>query len=82
MPSLPMADAMASMESAGTDMSDLKTKVTTLDSAVPGAFDTARDDYLKAIDDRSAQIETVFQNDLNRASGTSISRRPSPPWPV
>ena len=61
-----MADAMASMESAVTDMSDLKTKVTTLDSAVPGAFDTARDDYLKAIDDRSAQIETVFQNDLNR----------------
>lgn len=54
--------AIAGMET----MKDTLVKMNTLKAAVPGAFETAKTDYLKSIDNISANIESEFQKTLNK----------------
>jgi EmrB/QacA subfamily drug resistance transporter len=44
---------------------DTITKMDTLKNAVPGAFETAKANYLKKIDDMSEELESEFQKTLN-----------------
>lgn len=57
--------AMASMTAAKGEMETLLSEMHTLDDAVPGAFDTAKDDYLAELDAKSGEIESVYQSTLN-----------------
>lgn len=60
-----MAYAAVSMQTTVTEMKDLRTKMSALYDAVPGAFETAKDSYLKIIDDKGTQLEKTFQSTLN-----------------
>ncbi|MDP4153695.1 MAG: hypothetical protein Q8865_09705, partial [Bacillota bacterium] len=46
-------------------MTDLSTKMTVLKDAVPGAFKTAKNDYIKTIENKGPEIEKAFQSTLN-----------------
>ncbi|WP_117385840.1 MFS transporter [Acetivibrio cellulolyticus] len=61
-----MEKAVDSIKLAQKDMKDTISKMNTLKAAVPGAFETAKNDYLKAIDNISANIESEFQTTLNK----------------
>ncbi len=60
-----MLKTMESMKLAKTDMEDTLSKMNTMKDAVPGAFKTANEDYLKEIDKMSNNIESEFQSTLN-----------------
>ena len=46
-------------------MQTLLYQMNTLSAAIPGAFQSAQEDYLKEIEARSGQIETVYQSTLS-----------------
>lgn len=60
-----MDKAVASINSAKKDMQDTIFKMNVLKDAVPGAFEAAKANYLKKIDDISPKLEDKFQRTLN-----------------
>ncbi|AHF10038.1 MULTISPECIES: MFS transporter [Dehalobacter] len=54
-----------SMPQSSVSFRDTIEKMTVLKDAVPGAFDTAKQNYLAEIDQRSTVIESEFQKTLN-----------------
>ena len=46
-------------------MNDTIAKMTTLKDAVPDAFDKAKQNYIKEIDNSKSSLEKEFQNTLN-----------------
>lgn len=64
--SVPGADAqIAAMTAAKDKMTDLTDKMTQMNAAVPGAFETAKDNYLTQIDTLKPAIEKEYQSTLN-----------------
>ena len=53
------------MQDMRKELSTLLLQMETLKAAVPGAFEKAREDYLKEIEARAPAIETVYQSTLN-----------------
>lgn len=47
------------------ELESLNQKMDIMKKAVPASFETAKQDYLKAIDARSVDLESTFQNTLN-----------------
>ncbi len=60
-----MLSAINSIKSARSEMKDTVWKMTELKKAVPSAFETAKENYIKEIDKNGEEIERVFQNTLN-----------------
>lgn len=60
-----MLSGINSIKSARSEMKDTVLKMTELKKAVPSAFDTAKENYIKEIDKKGPQIESVFQSTLN-----------------
>lgn len=60
-----MLSAINSIKSARSEMKDTVWKMTELKKAVPSAFETAKENYIKEIEKNGPQIESVFQNTLN-----------------
>ncbi|KNY29387.1 MFS transporter [Pseudobacteroides cellulosolvens] len=60
-----MLKTMDSMKLAKKDMEDTIFKINTMKAAVPGAFKTANEDYLREIDKISEKLESEFQTTLN-----------------
>jgi len=60
-----METAMASMTAARSEMETLSNEMQTLTDAIPSAFETAKQDYLAALDAKSSEIEQVYQTTLN-----------------
>ena len=59
------SDAASAMMAAVTEMKTTAAHMEELRDAVPGAFDTALDNYLAEIDGKSDEIEACFQDTLN-----------------
>ncbi len=53
------------LATASADLTDTRRKLTILRGAVPGAFDTARNDYLAEIDALAPTLEATFASTLN-----------------
>ena len=53
-------------------METLLTRMQTLDDAIPQAFETAKEDYLKELDAKSDEIESVYQSTINEEGYRSI----------
>jgi predicted nuclease with TOPRIM domain len=60
-----MKTAISSIQAAREDMKDTINKMTTLKSAVPGAFTTAKNNYIEQIDQNSDKLEKTYQSTLN-----------------
>jgi EmrB/QacA subfamily drug resistance transporter len=60
-----MQSALDQMTSAQGQMQTLLDQMKTLNAAIPGAFQTAKETYLGEIDDRSDQLQTVYQSTLD-----------------
>jgi prophage DNA circulation protein len=60
-----MGTAVTVMNTTVTEMTDLSSKMTALKDAVPGAFDTAKENYVAEIKKEGPQIESTFQSTLN-----------------
>ena len=60
-----MITAMEQMKDAEANMEELHTQMGALNDAIPMAFDQAEQNYLLAIDEKSAELEAAFQNTLN-----------------
>lgn len=60
-----MTVALEQMSAAKKDMETLAGEMQSLSDAVPEAFETAKTDYLTQIDDKSEDIETVYQRTVN-----------------
>ncbi len=66
MPPTPaMQGKIDGMNAAVTQMTGTVDKMTTLKEALPGAFETAKTDYIAKIENERADIEQEFQNTLN-----------------
>jgi hypothetical protein len=50
---------------ASADLTDTRKKLTVLRDAVPGAFETAKNDYLAEIDALGPKLEATFASTLN-----------------
>jgi len=61
-----MTAAIAQMTAAKTEMETLASEMTILNAALPGAFETAKQNYLAELDARSGQIQEVYQSTLNK----------------
>lgn len=61
-----MSTAMAKMTTAKAEMETLLQEMQTLNDAIPGAFETAKVDYLAEIDAKSSEIKGVYQSTLNK----------------
>ena len=61
-----MTAAIDQMTAAKTEMETLVSEMTGLNAAIPGAFETAKQNYLAEIDARSGQIQEVYQSTLNK----------------
>ncbi|MFZ0531322.1 MAG: MFS transporter [Propionicimonas sp.] len=57
--------AIAEIDDALAELADTESKLTTLRDAVPGAFETAKADYLAEIDARAPKLEQTFADTLN-----------------
>lgn len=60
-----MSTAVTAMKATVEKMTDLSEKMTTLKDAVPGAFETAKGNYVAEIKQEGPQIENAFQSTLN-----------------
>lgn len=66
MPPTPeMQGRIEGMKGAVMQMTDTVDKMNALKDAIPGAFDTAKEDYLLEIENRRSAIEQEFQTTLN-----------------
>lgn len=61
-----MTAAMAQISSAKTEMETLVSEMTSLSEAIPGAFETAKQDYLAELDARSDKLQKIYQSTLNK----------------
>ena len=61
-----MSAAMTQMTAAKAEMKTLLDEMNALNDAIPGAFETAKTDYLAEIDAKSGEIKGVFQSTLNK----------------
>ncbi len=61
-----MSAAMAQIAAAKTEMETLLSEMTRLSDAIPGAFETAKKDYLAELDARSDKLQEVYQSTLNK----------------
>ena len=61
-----MKAAIDKMTAAKTEMQTLLQEMQALNAAIPGAFETAKTDYLAQLDAKSGEIENVYQSTLNR----------------
>jgi EmrB/QacA subfamily drug resistance transporter len=61
-----LAASIAQISSAKTEMETLVNEMTSLSDAIPGAFETAKQDYLKEIDARSDKLQEIYQSTLNK----------------
>lgn len=61
-----MKEAIHKMNAAKTEMQTLLQEMQTLNAAIPGAFETAKTDYLSELDAKSGEIENVYQSTLNK----------------
>lgn len=61
-----MKAAIDNLNAAKADMQTLLQEMQTLNAAIPGAFETAKTDYLAEIDAKSGEIENVYQSTLNK----------------
>ncbi|PKM73430.1 MAG: MFS transporter [Firmicutes bacterium HGW-Firmicutes-16] len=57
--------AMAGMTAAKGEMETLLTEMQSLRYAIPGAFDSAKNDYLEEIDAKAGDIESAYQSTVN-----------------
>ena len=60
-----MKAGLRGIETAKEQMNDMVTKMNSLKAAIPDSFAKAKDNYLKAIDDKKAVLEESFQTTLN-----------------
>ena len=60
-----MQPALAQMTAAKESMEMLLSKMDALSNAIPGAFETAKDNYLAEIDARSGSLKATYQGTLN-----------------
>ena len=60
-----LARARDDLSGVSTDLADTRHKLIVLRDAVPGAFETAKDDYLAEIDALSPTLEKTFADTLN-----------------
>lgn len=60
-----MKAAMESMIAVKAQMENLRSQMQTLNDAIPGAFETAKDNYLAQLDAKSGELESVYQKTLN-----------------
>jgi EmrB/QacA subfamily drug resistance transporter len=60
-----LVTARDELASAKTDLAETKRQLTVLRDAVPGAFETAKTDYLAEIDARAPQLQQTFADTLN-----------------
>lgn len=60
-----MRVAVTAMKANIAEMTDLSGKMTTLKDAVPGTFETAKENYVAEIKSEGPQIEKSFQSTLN-----------------
>ena len=60
-----MGTAITAMKATIAEMTDLSGKMTTLKDAVPGAFNTAKVNYVAEIKKEGPQIEKSFQSTMN-----------------
>ncbi len=60
-----LVQARDDLAGVSTDLADTRHKLIVLRDAVPGAFETAKDDYLAEIDALSPTLEAEFRNTLN-----------------
>lgn len=58
--------ALEQMNSAKNEMTTLIQQMQTLSAAIPGAFNTAKTNYLLEIDNRKGQLENTYQTTLNK----------------
>lgn len=61
-----MSAAMAKIRNAKTELETLKSEMTSLNDAIPPAFEKAKTDYLAEIDARSDRIQEVYQSTMNK----------------
>lgn len=64
-PAAGMQAAVTSMKDTITQLDTIASQMETLKNAVPGAFKTAKENYLKEIDKENAKIQSVFQKTLD-----------------
>ncbi|MFB0920942.1 MAG: MFS transporter [Oscillospiraceae bacterium] len=67
-----MKVALDSVTAAKAEMETLLTQMQTLDEAIPGAFETAKEDYLKELEAKSDTIQSVYQSTVNEEGYRSI----------
>ena len=60
-----MGRAIDSMADVKNQLSNMVNQMTTMKNAVPAAFETAKNDYLSAIDSKKMELENEFQRTLN-----------------
>ena len=60
-----MKAAMESMIAVKAQMEKLRSEMQSLSDAIPGAFETAKEDYLAQLDAKSGELESVYQKTLN-----------------
>jgi len=60
-----MKEGLDGMNAALAEMTDTTDKMTALKDAIPGAFETAKDNYLAEIENRRLPVETEFQTTMN-----------------
>ena len=60
-----MGVAVTAMKTTITEMNDLSSKMTTLKEAIPGAFETAKENYVAEIIKEGPLMEKTFQSTLN-----------------
>ncbi len=60
-----MSEAATAMKSTIKEMTVLSDKMTTLNKAVPGTFEQAKDNYVAEIKKEGPELESTFQSTLN-----------------
>ena len=68
-----MKEGLDAMNAGLAEMKDTISKMTTLKDAVPGAFTTAKDNYITEIETRRLPVETEFQKTMNGVISRCIS---------
>lgn len=61
-----LVKAKDDLVATSTELTDISTKLTVLRAAVPGAFETAKANYLTEIDARAAPLQNTFAATLNQ----------------
>lgn len=61
-----MKATIEQMTAAKTEMQTLLQEMQTLNDAIPGAFETAKTDYLAELDAKSDELENVYQSTVNK----------------